>query len=190
MPLTVASPRSTPAHTQRRRAHTVPAQPERVQVREAAAMSTGEILASYVRRDGRERQVVARRGAEGSVLVVDRDAITLGDRRLVAHLAPDEPAENADIVCAHYIADLEGHWCRRVSSEDLREVPVHGAAATIAVAGDAGSVVGESDVRRELSDARGDTYRLEDRPNRALRVGAALVQEVRVARCSGGREPS
>ena len=40
---------------------------------------------------GRRREVVARRGVGGSVLVIDRDATTLDDRRLVAHIASDEP---------------------------------------------------------------------------------------------------
>ncbi len=41
----------------------------------------------------------------GSVLVLDRDATTLGDRRLLAHLAPDEPPENAALVCRLYLED-------------------------------------------------------------------------------------
>jgi hypothetical protein len=53
------------------------------------------------------------------VLVVDRDALTLGDRRLVAHLAVDEPAENAALVCAHYLRDVSRGRCRRVTAEDL-----------------------------------------------------------------------
>ncbi|HWY18551.1 MAG TPA: hypothetical protein VNY27_07545 [Solirubrobacteraceae bacterium] len=53
------------------------------------------------------------------MLVVDRDALTLGDRRLVAHLAVDEPAENAALVCAHYLRDVSRGRCRRVTAEDL-----------------------------------------------------------------------
>jgi hypothetical protein len=53
------------------------------------------------------------------VLVVDRDALTLGDRRLVAHLAVDEPMENAALVCAHYLRDPRRGRCRRVTAEDL-----------------------------------------------------------------------
>ena len=60
-------------------------------------------LGRYTDRDWPRREVVAGRRGDGSVLVVDRDALTLGDRRLVAHLAADEPAENAALVCAHYL---------------------------------------------------------------------------------------
>lgn len=161
MSLTLASPSLTAPHAPRRHVRPASAQPERVQVREAAATSTGKVIASYARRDGRERQLVARPGAEGSVLVIDRDATTMADRRLVAHLAPDEPAENAQIVCAHYVADVEGRWCRRVSSDDLREAPLHGAKATIAATGDGEAIDLASEVDRELSDANGGTYRLE-----------------------------
>jgi hypothetical protein len=63
--------------------------------------------------------VIAGRRGDGCVLVVDRDAVTLGDRRLVAHLAADEPAPNAALVCAHYLADASRGRCRRVNAEDL-----------------------------------------------------------------------
>ncbi|HXC24032.1 MAG TPA: hypothetical protein VNU28_05560, partial [Solirubrobacteraceae bacterium] len=60
----------------------------------------------------------------GSVLVLDRDAATLCDRRLVAHLAADEPRENAEIVCNHYLQDTRGRWCRRMRPEDLAILPL------------------------------------------------------------------
>lgn len=160
MSLAVASPRSTVAHSQRRRSTSTAVQPERVQAREAAALSGEDALACYTRSDGRLRQIVARPGARRSVLVIDRDAVTLGDRRLVAHLAPDEPQENAEVVCAQYIADVHGRWCRRVSSEDLRDVPAHGAAA-VAAATDVGAGTAELETGRELQDAAGRSYRLE-----------------------------
>ncbi len=62
-------------------------------------------------------------GASGSVLVVDRDASTLGDRWLVAHLASDEPAENAAIVCGSYLQDSRGRSSRPVTPEDLETAP-------------------------------------------------------------------
>jgi hypothetical protein len=69
--------------------------------------------------------VIARPGFAGSVLVVDRDADTLGDRRLVAHLGPDEPRENAAIVCGRYLEDgqLSAVRCRPLRGEDLRTHP-------------------------------------------------------------------
>jgi len=58
------------------------------------------------------------------VLVVDRDATTLGDRRLVAHLAADEPSANAELVCRRYLEDSGGRPCRRVvTPEDLEAAP-------------------------------------------------------------------
>jgi len=63
--------------------------------------------------------VLVRPGYAGSVLVVDRDAHTSGDRRLVAHLGADEPAANAELVCRHYLSDPRGRWCRPISSDDL-----------------------------------------------------------------------
>jgi hypothetical protein len=85
-------------------------------------------LARYVDERGRLREVVALPGMGGSVLVVDRDAATLGERLLVAHLAADEPAENAAIVCSRYMADTRGDdrqrcRCRRVTAEDLERMP-------------------------------------------------------------------
>jgi hypothetical protein len=69
--------------------------------------------------------VLRKSGAAGSVLIVDRDASTRGDLRLVAHLAADEPAQNAALICRHYIEDIRGHhWrCRRVTAEDAQMVP-------------------------------------------------------------------
>ena len=57
------------------------------------------------------------------MLVVDRDAVTLGDRRLVAHLDADEPRENAALVCAHYLRDVHRCRCRRMTAEDLTGGP-------------------------------------------------------------------
>jgi hypothetical protein len=59
------------------------------------------------------------------MLVIDRDARTRGDRRLVAHLASDEPAENAELVARRYIEDLgrERYRCRAVTDQDIRTVP-------------------------------------------------------------------
>jgi hypothetical protein len=76
-------------------------------------------LGHYTDATGRTREVIAGRRDDGGVLVVDRDAVTLGDRRLVAHLAADEPAENAALVCAHYLEDAHRGCCRRVTAEDL-----------------------------------------------------------------------
>lgn len=81
------------------------------------------LLASYLDCDGRRREVVSCEGANGSVLVIDRDCATLGDRRLIAHLASDEPAGNAEIVCSIYMHLPTPSSCRRVRPEDLKLVP-------------------------------------------------------------------
>jgi hypothetical protein len=80
-------------------------------------------LGRYTDATGRAREVIAGRRGDGCVLVVDRDALTLGDRRLVAHLAIDEPVENATLVCAHYLRDARRGRCRRVTAEDLTGRP-------------------------------------------------------------------
>ena len=81
-------------------------------------------LAGYRDEQGRARDLLALPGYGGSVLVLDRDATTLCDRRLVAHLAADEPRSNAKLVCDHYLQDAKGRWCRRMRPEDLRIAPL------------------------------------------------------------------
>jgi hypothetical protein len=95
-------------------------------------------LGRYTNATGRTREVIAGQRGDGSVLVMDRDALTLGDRRLVAHLAADEPTENAALVCALYLEDAHKGRCRRVTAEDLtgrlladREEPRQPAAASL-----------------------------------------------------------
>lgn len=80
-------------------------------------------LARYVNAEGRARELLAVPGHGGSVLLLDRDAATLCDRRLVAHIASDEPPENVALVCRHYLEDSRGRWCRRVRPDDLEKAP-------------------------------------------------------------------
>lgn len=79
-------------------------------------------LGRYIGTDGRPRELVAIDGQAGSVLVIDRDAITLADRRLVAHIAADEPASNASLICRLYLADETGRRCRPVVPDDLERI--------------------------------------------------------------------
>ncbi len=85
-------------------------------------------LASYTE-SGQLREVVSRQGAGGTILVLDRDAGTAGDARLLAHLSADEPIENAELVCSHYLLDHRhrGRRCRAITFEDLC-APIDGAA--------------------------------------------------------------
>lgn len=82
-------------------------------------------LARYRDWRGRPREVVTLAGAGKSVLVLDRDRLTRLDPRLLVHLAPDEPAENALLVSRCFVARAERTRCpcRRFSASDLRAVP-------------------------------------------------------------------
>jgi hypothetical protein len=95
----------------------------RRRVRPSAARSA--TIASYTDCDGRAREIVTRAGCAGSVLLVDRDAATLDDRRLIAHLAADEPPENAAVTSQCYLEQARrGHCrCRRLQPEDLTAIP-------------------------------------------------------------------
>jgi len=78
-------------------------------------------LGRYIDREGRTREVIASRCRDGSVLVLDRDAATQGDRLVVAHLASDEPFENAAVVTSRYLEDgpADAPPPRRLTLEDL-----------------------------------------------------------------------
>ncbi|HYB23696.1 MAG TPA: hypothetical protein VED41_07855, partial [Solirubrobacteraceae bacterium] len=83
------------------------------------------VLARYVDGAGCGREVVTRRGAAGSTLVIDRERSTHGDARLVAHIAADEPAENAALVCRRYLQDaaVGRGGCRPLNAEDANTAP-------------------------------------------------------------------
>lgn len=95
-----------------------------IPARRGGAVVVGRPLSGYLDAEGRQRELCALPGHAGSVLVIDRDAATLCDRRLIAHLSADEPCENAEIVCRHYLEDAHGRCCRRVQREDLEIAPV------------------------------------------------------------------
>jgi hypothetical protein len=146
----VTSPPSRPRLKTRRGPHQRQLSEGAVPCRDAtAAVKT---LASYLDTDGRARELLALPGCGGSVLVLDRDATTLCDRRLLAHLAPDEPAENAALVCRLYLADTDGHWCRPVEPADLECMPF------ASLKSDAPDDPAELDAH--IQDAGGLVYRL------------------------------
>ncbi len=78
-------------------------------------------LGRYIALDNEQtREVVSLPRPDGSTLVVDHQLGTLSDGRLVAHLAHDEPACNARIVCDLYLADDERRGrCRAVTPADF-----------------------------------------------------------------------
>jgi hypothetical protein len=139
-----------------RRGHVV-TQPRGTDTRCQRRVGKERLLARYLDWQGRPREVLARQGAAESVLVVDRDAATRGDRRLVAHLGADEPAENAALVCDRFIQDARGGRCRcrRVTAQDADAVPFadeqEAPAAQAARSRDA----------PQAADELGRTYRLE-----------------------------
>lgn len=118
-----------------------------------AAERTTELMASYLDAAGRARDLLSCEGAAGSTLVIDRDRATRSDRRLVAHLAADEPRANAKVVCDLYLNDARRGRCRRATAEDLRS-PLPGE-----LDGQC-SVASTACGRQELCDAAGNRYRL------------------------------
>jgi hypothetical protein len=80
-------------------------------------------LGRYTDHRGHEREIVAHPAVNDSVLVIDRLTITQSDARLVAHLAPDEPAENARLVSCLYLNAQSGRSCRRLTEHDLTTAP-------------------------------------------------------------------
>jgi hypothetical protein len=68
--------------------------------------------------DGETREIVSLHRPDGSTLVIDRLAGDLADARLVAQLAPEEPIENAQLICEMYLADPTRGHCRPLSEQD------------------------------------------------------------------------
>jgi hypothetical protein len=118
--------------------------------------------------------VIAGTAAEGSVLVVDRDAATHADRRLVAHLSADEPPGNAELTCRLYLEQLsrEDLRCRLLRPEDDRQVPFADRQHPVRLQAAADTVP---------RDAAGAVYRLE-----RLHTGMS-IPELRWRRQPGSR---
>ena len=126
--------------------------------RASAAIHEGSwVLGRYTDPRGKERELIRRRAAGGSSLVIDRRVGTLTDERLVVHLEADEPAENARIVASLYLADPRGQRCRRLLPEDLRTIPFAPERGPVA---DPAERLVESG-GGELVDQRGSVYRLQ-----------------------------
>jgi hypothetical protein len=112
-------------------------------------------LGRYCDWRGRSREIVTLPGAGKSVLVLDRDATTLGDRRLLAHLAADEPPENAELVSRCFLRQVRRMpcSCRPLTAADLRAVPFAEAATE--------DQRSELELEEPLHDASGRSYRIE-----------------------------
>lgn len=75
--------------------------------------------------DAHGRELIAREGAAGSLLVIDRDAASSTDERLIAHLPADELPGNVRVLCRLYSqADPDQRRCRRVTAQDVRARPL------------------------------------------------------------------
>lgn len=113
-------------------------------------------LGSYIALDSEQtREVVSLQRPDGSTLVIDYQLGTLSDGRLIAHLAADEPPENAQIVRELYLADDTRGRCRPVTREDFdltrhATPPPPGADTPTAV--------------DSLKDADGHVYRIRELP--------------------------
>ena len=75
----------------------------------------------YLAADG-PRELVLIAGAGGSRLLVDRSEPDHADPRLLAHLAPDEPDANAQLVCCDYLRAGARH-ARALTRTDLCSRP-------------------------------------------------------------------
>ena len=140
---------------------------ERRRPRQATRVGTGpkrhvDALGRYTDDGGEPREIVCRAGANGSRLVIDRLATTRADERLVAHLAGDEPSENAEIVTSLYVADTAGRHCRSLEPDDLTRDPFPAPAIDPERALEQPSEA----IKGQLIDARGCTYSLDTTRNR------------------------
>jgi hypothetical protein len=169
------SRRCTTGRIQRsRQSRSAPARTRRTR----SAIRDRRTLGSYHDWRGRPREIVSLPGAGKSVLVLDRDAITLGDRRLLAHLAADEPPENAMVVSRCFLRQARRARCacRLLSASDLRTIP-------FADESEPNDAQPGGPVERTLQDDVGRRYRIE-------RIAAAgmSIPELRWCRCHH-REP-
>ncbi len=132
-----------------------PPSPPSTECRPPASMPSAETRLGEI---GHDREVVVLRGAVGTLLVVDRRRDG-ADARLVAHIAADEPSDNAKIVGDLYLADRRRPGCRRVDAEDFVRRPTIDEAPEILLA--------PADV---LLDGYGNRFRLAAVPSAEHRV--------------------
>jgi len=122
------------------------------------------------------RELIAREGAAGSTLLIDRDSATAGDERLIAHLSADEPRGNAELLCRLYAeTPPEERRCRPVTDQDSSALPLE--SRPLAGAGTIGEIPAWT------VDRRGMSFRLEARESRMS------IPELRwTSRCASSSE--
>lgn len=176
MPAVVSSPPPTQRRsTSRRHRHTQLPVPITTPSPRSEGILARRRLASYVDAAGSTRELFAMPGHAGSVLVLDRDAATLCDRRLIAHLSADEPRENAALICRHYLEDTHGRWCRHVRREDLEVAPF--------AQGRHDAPSSSQEQNTQVADLNGNLYCL-----RVLSPGGRSSAQLRWCRRSAGVE--
>jgi hypothetical protein len=106
------------------------------------------------------------------MLVIDRDATTRGDLRLLAHIAADEPTGNSKLLCERYLQDAhrDRYRCRRVTAEDLQTPP-------LAEAPDAGPPFDAHAPRPLVVQGSSRSYQL------TLSLGTLSIPELRWRSC-------
>lgn len=96
-----------------------------------ASCVPSQTIDRYLDPEGRQHELLALRGHAGSTLVVDREHPS-GAELLLAHLAADEPAGNAALVCRRYLeSKASARRCRPVRAEDFRVDPIDAPAKLI-----------------------------------------------------------
>ncbi len=129
--------------------------------------SRSRVLAHYTDSAGRDREIVTQAGFFGSMLLIDRDLKSRADRRLLAHLAADEPPENAALICRDYLdARPDPRRFRLLTEEDAATNPL---TALRSATQDSAALA----VLPAPRDSAGRTYALE------LVAGRALIPELR-----------
>jgi hypothetical protein len=116
------------------------------------------------------------------MLVLDRAAESHDDRRLVAHLAPDEPAENAELASRSYLDQVRRGRCRcrLMTRADLLAVPFSESAESLGGSGECRAGANRGD--EPPTDADGRRYRI------ARLLTGMSIPELRWCRCGEARD--
>lgn len=151
---TTTAPAAIPGPSRDQQAATLSGRSRRKGRHRGRVANGRSLLAGYTDSEGRGREVIARIGFEGSMLVIDRDAATHADGRVVAHLAADEPPGNAALACRLYLEQLrrEDLRCRPLQPEDLLGAPF---------AEEQELAAAQSSGAADPRDSAGAAYRLE-----------------------------
>jgi hypothetical protein len=118
-------------------------------------------LGAYTTPSGERREVVCVTGTAETRLLIDRIRGSARDARLVAHLAADEPAENAQRICDLYVADTDARACRSLTGEDFERASGEGASSPGARVPHSLHVDNGVSHVGPLVDRRGRPYRLQ-----------------------------